>query len=198
MARNIIIYTLSDPTTNNVRYVGKTSSSINLRYNNHIYKSRLKKTHKDCWIQSLLTNNIKPVLEIIDECSIENWILFERYWICQFKVWGFNLTNHAIGGEGSSGYLFGPMKEETKIKLSNKMKGKKTHDIVFTDEIKRKISISKHKIVFQYNLNNELVQKYDSMSEASINNNISLSAISKCLNHEKYTAAGYRWKSKSL
>lgn len=198
MVGNIIIYTLSDPITNDVRYVGKTSLSIQLRYNNHIYKSRLKRTHKDCWIQSLLSNNLKPIIEVIDECSFENWILFERYWICQMKVWGFDLTNHSVGGEGASGYLFGPMKEETKQKLSNKMKGRKTHDIIFTDEIKNKISKSKFKPIQQFDLYDNLVKEYSSLIEAANSIRLTVSAISKTIKNEKYTAGGYRWKYKPI
>lgn len=41
-------------------------------------------------------------MTIIDE-TLEDWKTLEQYWICQFKSWGFNLTNITNGGEGSYG-----------------------------------------------------------------------------------------------
>ena len=93
------IYTLSDPITGRVRYVGKT---INLkqRFNKHILESRKStKSHKKAWINSLLNKNLKPIINIIDIVDEENWGFWEQYWISQFKTWGFKLTNTTDGGE---------------------------------------------------------------------------------------------------
>lgn len=40
----------------------------------------------------------------------------------------------------------------------------------------------------------EIIRKYDSIKEASIDNEISLHAISMCLNGRSKTSGGYKWK----
>lgn len=94
------IYVLIDPNTNLVRYVGK-SNNPKRRYYKHCYRSK-KNTHKVNWINSLLDENKKPVLNIIDEVPVNDWIFWESYWISQLKIWGFNLTNHTGGGDGAT------------------------------------------------------------------------------------------------
>jgi group I intron endonuclease len=92
------IYVLIDPDTNFVRYVGK-SNNPKRRYYKHCSKSK-KKTHKVNWINKLLNENKKPILEVIDEVLVEDWSFWESYWICQFKTWGFKLINNTNGGDG--------------------------------------------------------------------------------------------------
>lgn len=130
--KNTIIYTLSDPITKQVRYVGKTKCSITKRFNHHIDKSRNKPTtHRDNWIKSLLLKGLFPVIEIIDDDVID----YESYWINQFVYWGFNLTNMTSGGEGRSSYK---MPDSTKLKISLANKGRKN-----TKESNERISKAK-------------------------------------------------------
>lgn len=92
------IYTLSHPISKEVKYVGKTVNPKQ-RKHNHSNVSRDKGTYKRNWINSLKTQKLRPVFEVIDE--VENdWKFWEKYWISQFKAWGFNLCNHTIGGDG--------------------------------------------------------------------------------------------------
>ena len=93
------IYTLSEPDTNEVRYIGKSNNPKKRFYKHCVFNS--KNTHKNNWINKLLRENKKPVLEIIDEVPLEEWSFWETYWIVQFRAWGFNLTNSSDGGEGS-------------------------------------------------------------------------------------------------
>lgn len=95
----IYIYTLTDPRTNEIKYVGKTND-IKKRYRNHIQESikGLKKTHKHCWIRSLLNINIKPIIDILEEYDGNDWEWLEIMWIGIIKSWGFNLTNIGDGG----------------------------------------------------------------------------------------------------
>jgi len=130
--KNIIIYTLSDPITKEVRYIGKTKCSIIKRLNHHINKSKNNPTtHRDRWVKSLLTKNMFPTIEIIDEDIID----YESFWISQFILWGFNLTNMTSGGEGRSDYK---MSNSTKLKIGLANKGNK-----HTDESKNRMSQSK-------------------------------------------------------
>lgn len=139
--KNIIIYTLSDPTTKQVRYVGKTKCSIVKRFNHHIDKSKNKPTtHRDNWIKSLLLKGLLPIIEIIEEDAID----YESYWINQFFCWGFNLTNMTSGGEGRSSYK---MPDSTKLKISLANKGNK-----HTEESKNKMSKSKTGVKWRFDL----------------------------------------------
>lgn len=93
------IYILQDPSTDEVRYVGK-SKNPHRRYLSHLWQKPKVKYHSYYWIQKLLKNGIKPILTIIDETE-GDWIWLEQYWIEQFKQWGANLTNITSGGDGA-------------------------------------------------------------------------------------------------
>lgn len=95
------IYTLSDPITNEVRYVGK-ANNVSQRYMAHLNRARKHQTHKWSWIQSLKKKGLKPIIDVIDIVDIEDWIFWETYWIAQMKQWGFNLVNYTDGGDGCS------------------------------------------------------------------------------------------------
>jgi len=92
------IYTLSHPITNEVRYVGKTVNPKQ-RKHNHSNVSRDKGTHKRNWINSLKLQGLRPKFEILDQVETD-WKFWEKYWISQFKAWGFSLCNHTLGGDG--------------------------------------------------------------------------------------------------
>lgn len=55
------IYTLKDPITDEIRYVGKSDDPKN-RLVEHLKKSKYNKTHKNNWIISLLDKDLKPIL----------------------------------------------------------------------------------------------------------------------------------------
>jgi hypothetical protein len=145
------IYTLSDGY--NIRYVGKTLN-LKKRYTSHICESYLKRTHKEKWIQKILSNNGKIIMEILDECEETISSEIECFWIHNLKSWGFNLVNSTEGGEGSS-----PMKgknhsEKTKKLMSEIAKkqngnfGGQNKGFQMTEETKKKISnSSKGKII---------------------------------------------------
>lgn len=114
------IYTLSCPISNQVRYIGKTVESLEKRFNRHISYSKREKSHKANWINSLLKNNKRPIIEILDECSTNDWEIIEQYWISQFKNWGFNLVNYTDGGQGAHGRI---VSENTKKKISQSLMG---------------------------------------------------------------------------
>lgn len=95
------IYTLEHPITNEISYVGKTNSPD--RRLHHHWTVGFKSNNKTGnWLKSLKKVNLKPIMTIIDETETD-WQLIEQYWIQQFKCWGFRLTNHTHGGEGSYG-----------------------------------------------------------------------------------------------
>lgn len=68
------IYVLKCPISNEVRYVGQTRSKLNKRLSGHIYESRKNKkkySHKDNWISKLYKLELKPIIENIEEISLD-------------------------------------------------------------------------------------------------------------------------------
>lgn len=98
----IYIYTLSsssDP--NNIRYIGK-AKDIKTRLRRHTGKYYLnsESNYKNNWIKSELNKGNEILISELDKASDTDWEYWERYWIDQFKNWGFKLTNTTDGGDG--------------------------------------------------------------------------------------------------
>jgi len=114
------IYKLICPISNEIRYVGKTTQTLNKRLSVHL--SCKTKCHRVSWITSLKNKGFKPLIELIEEVEDYVWIEKEIYWIKYYKDQECNLCNHTLGGEGQRGVKFS---EETRKKMSNSRKGYK-------------------------------------------------------------------------
>lgn len=95
------IYVLIDPRDGKVRYVGK-ANNVTQRYQAHLNRARKHQTHKKNWVMQLKKEGLKPIMEVIDIVSIDEWQYWEIYWISQMKQWGFDLVNYTNGGDGCS------------------------------------------------------------------------------------------------
>ena len=129
------IYTLIDPITNEIRYVGKSVRPKERLQNQCNEKSNTYRCH---WVQSLLKLGLRPIQIIIEKLPLDqDWQSRERYWIKKFREDGFNLTNCTDGGDGVPN-LSGESKErmaktwvgrkhkpETLLKISAASKGRK-------------------------------------------------------------------------
>jgi hypothetical protein len=112
------IYTLSDPRTDAVRYVGMTVYPLAKRLGGHLkYKG---KDHKSTWIRSLRSAGITPVITEIAVVSIEARVEAEQRWIAYYRAHGADLTNSTKGGVGCLGYKH---TDEAKAKMSKAHKG---------------------------------------------------------------------------
>ena len=100
------IYALLDPRTREIRYVGFTSRTLEERLSNHVSDCFHSKTHCANWIKSLLKDNLRPDVCILEVVTRENWQQQERYWILYGREHSWRLTNHTDGGEGTIGYVF--------------------------------------------------------------------------------------------
>ena len=133
------IYILKNPDTQEIRYVGKTIN-VKRRYYQHtnLKIQQKAKTHVSNWLLSLLENNKKPIIEIVEEIDI-NWEEREIYWISFYKQQGYKLCNIAEGGKGCLGYI---PSEEHRKKQSISMKGKNNwmKGRIFSQEWKSNIS----------------------------------------------------------
>lgn len=116
------IYSLSDPNTGEIRYIGK-ADDLKIRFNKHKCDSELKpKTHKNNWIESLKKNGLLPVIELIETVPKNNWAFYETQYILIFRSFGANLVNATSGGEGVNNLKHS---EETKDKIRKALTGYK-------------------------------------------------------------------------
>jgi hypothetical protein len=167
-------------------YIGKTNN-IKDRINNH------KRTFGK-----------KTILEIIDVVDIKEWKFWEKYWISQFKMWGFILLNKNKGGGGPdfhddeikklisknkkvTGYKDNELRKQN-ISKSNKgkpnsMKGKKQPQEYV---IKRAESNRKPCLQLKDGI---LIKEWLSSSEA----NDVYNGVNNVLNGRAKTAHGYVW-----
>jgi len=100
----VYIYSLNDPDSLSVRYIGKTMN-LKKRLSSHINEAKRCKGRRYVlnWIKSLLDINKKPIINIIEECTQDNWEEKERYWVDHYRKIIPNLCNNADGGLGGSG-----------------------------------------------------------------------------------------------
>lgn len=132
----IYIYTLTDPISKEVKYIGKTKN-IERRFYKHITEKR-NNTYKEQWIGGLKNKGYLPIIEVLDVVDEEDWMFWETWWISLFKSWNFKLTNISTGGEG------GPLSEETKNKIRlSKIGNKGRLGTKNTEESKLKMSIDR-------------------------------------------------------
>lgn len=113
------IYTLSDPRTQEVRYVGVTFRGKR-RYNEHISRAMTGgKTHRDCWIRSLIVAGVRPFYRVVETGDGDGWQDAERAWIAKYRQ-SERLVNHTDGGDGTPGL---PISPEIRRRLSEARKG---------------------------------------------------------------------------
>jgi len=139
MITTTYIYTLSHPLTGEVKYVGKSIDTKD-RLRQHIKIAKYGRINNlSCnWVKSLLSQGLKPKMDVIDE-TVGEWEWLEMYWISQFKTWGFKLKNMTDGGDSN------PMSNQTsRDKLSKSIKKTMSN---FSKEKREKINekISKSK-----------------------------------------------------
>jgi len=151
------IYSLSDPFTGEIRYIGK-ANRLGSRLSTHITEAKKNRNSrkKGKWTRSLLEKGVKPLIEIIDKVSVSEWQYWEVYWISQFKAWGFDLLNETEGGEcgimtrkcidaalASPNFKRGHKKGEFKhTEETKKIIKEKRAKQVFTEETRRKIGLA--------------------------------------------------------
>lgn len=148
------IYVLKHPETYEIRYIGRTKNSLNVRLNGHISKAKtnIRKTHKDNWILSL---NTKPIIELIDE--VEGWsesYLREQQLISEYLKKDIRLVNLHDRGEGG---LLRIISKKQRKKISKKIK-----------QLHRegKLNCGRKKITL-FNLNGEKIKTFNSYKECA-------------------------------
>lgn len=134
MNRPTTIYAVVDPRSSEVRYVGKTVSTIKLRLSQHL--SSKAKSHCGNWFRKMKHEGITPEMLVLETVPPNGeWADAEIFWIANLKFMGADLVNASIGGEG--GGLGCIVSAETRAKISAIHKGK-----IISEATRNKMSIS--------------------------------------------------------
>lgn len=214
----VFIYTLTDPEDQLVKYVGKCKT-IQIRYNQHLHEK--KPTLKNNWIKGLKKRGLVPIIEVLDEVKDEEWKFWEIFWISLLKSWGFNLKNMTNGGDGGDTFSKLPEErkkiireklsifsknrktsEETRKKMSENAKNRKYSDATrkkFSEARKRGCAEGKiynRRQVLQFDLNNNFLKEFESLSQAERETGIETPHIHRVSKGNRLTAGGYIWKYK--
>lgn len=97
------IYVLVDPRDGDIRYVGKTTQPLRVRWLQHLREarnSRTDKTYRAYWIRKLQQLQLKPIIRLIQYVPTPCEKEAEQHWIAWFKAQAARLVNGTAGGEG--------------------------------------------------------------------------------------------------
>lgn len=210
-------YTLSSTRDlNDIRYVGKTIKPLQYRLKQHLLKARkalesnYTHNHEYNWINKELKEGFEIKIEYLDECSDDvSWQIIETYWISQFKIWGFKLTNISEGGEGLPGIkqdknwvekriskqVGVPRSEICKKHISESLIGKK-HTEEHNLNVKNSIIKLQGRAINQYDLEGNFIKTWEYIKQASQALKIDESNIGACCKHKPNhsTAGGFIWR----
>lgn len=201
------IYVFSDENLFPV-YVGK-AKIFKKRISQHLNSDRFK---YDTWFYRWLNKQIREnkefyidILEEFEDYSL--WQEKEKYWIKHIREHNYELTNMTDGGDGNNNQI---CSEATKLKRSNSLKGRKvsieTRNKISekhkgkiikesTKDKLRQFNLGKpclqstkdkfSKKVEKYDLNNNLIEIYKSLLEASNSIGCRKSTLSNVINRKK-------------
>lgn len=80
-----VIYVLTDPRTQEIRYVGGTVQKLSRRLTGHIGQAKKSQHHCANWIKSLLNIGLVPDITIVQYLDINTYFECEKKWIYWFK-----------------------------------------------------------------------------------------------------------------
>lgn len=138
------VYSLHDPETQDLRYIGQTTHTLEARLKQHMRQLKAR-TYKNNWIRSLLGARplIRCVCFAVSQADLDE---LEIMHIEKARISGCRLTNSALGGRG------GRHSEETILKMrlahtgkvfslearANMSKAKMGHEV--SEETRKKIA----------------------------------------------------------
>jgi len=164
MKNKTYIYSLIDPTTKQIRYIGKADNPTDRMYK-HLADKRVN--YRTCWLKSLKKKGLKPRIEILAVVDKKQWQKWEVFFIKYYKDKGFKLVNGTSGGDGVVAT------DEVRKKISDKLSKKQ---------------------VVQYSLGGKLIGVYKNCVEAGRNNKSLISCIQGVCVGKNQSAGGFMWK----
>lgn len=195
---------------NNKKYVGKTTQSIEKRWQEHISDSKKERCEIRPLYRAIRKYGIENFfIEEIEKCDVDILSEREQYWIQYYNTYkdGYNAT---IGGDGSiildydkivSSYLTYHNISEVSRQLSchpdsvRKILSINDIPIKTSSEISREMN---SKPIAQYDLNGNFIRKFSSVSDAckffKRDRKEIGQHIGKCANGKRKTAYGFIWK----
>lgn len=198
---------------NNKRYVGKTVSSIEERFKEHIHDSQKDRCNKrplySAFTKYGIENFIIEELECV-ECDLE---LSNReiYWIKELETYGKHGYNATKGGDGNILYDYTEIIELYSIGYTCKKVAEKigcnedtVRKVLKANNIK--IRSGSTKKINQLDLEGNYIQHFWGSIEASkwlVNNGLAKSInckrhITDCCNNKEPHAYGYKWEYATL
>ena len=161
------IYSLVDPITDEVKYIGKTKNPKK-RFNAHLSECKIHFwTKKNKWLLSLLNDNFKPKMIILEETTEEKINELEIKYIKKYE----NLTNSTEGGDGGWDGLTHNEKSIEKMRKShNKW------------------------IILQFDLDNNFIDYYNSAEDAGLFLKFDYRTIMKCCKGKILAFNGYYFR----
>lgn len=105
---DLIIYGLRCPKTHYYKYIGKSSSGL-VRPKTHLVLSHNNSVR--LWIEELREEGLCPLIDVIEECSEDNLLEREKFWIAYYHESVYPLMNIIE----YRGYSITKIQEELKI-----------------------------------------------------------------------------------
>ncbi len=191
------IYSINDPDTLEVKYIGKTIRPLRERLWSHrsYIKKNPNRTHFTRWFSKLTNSSKSPIITLIEECNINNWEERERYWIKYYREFG-SLTNTSPGGINSAyGQKCATFKGKRHSEETKKIISEKHKKIVKSPEWIYNAGRTKCVKLIGINLVTNDVLKFDCISDAAIYlGDIKYRKnIHQNMKNQRRSAYGYKW-----
>lgn len=119
---DFFVYALTDPRTDETRYIGKSESGMERPIYHRLAHSLAKKSYKNSWIKALKAAGLDYGIEILSRVpslSVKELNEEERGWIAIGRFEGWPLTNLTLGGGGFTG----PQTPEHREAISASLRG---------------------------------------------------------------------------
>lgn len=205
----MIIYKITNMINNKV-YIGQTTRSLRVRWQEHCKSSNCKRLHRAI----IKYNKSNFIIEKIDEAnSIDELNRKEIYWVQYFKSnnrkYGYNIE---LGGDNKTVCSLTKQKlkkrkhpssscEDWSKKLTGIKKwSNENYKKPKSEKHKYNISKNQHKRtpVSQYTLDGIYIADFETIQEASDFTGIKRNSISACCTGRTKSAHGFIWKYKAL
>lgn len=213
MQANNIIYKATNQETKEV-YIGVTTKSLEERKTDHLQKASKK---VGSYFQSAIATYPLDAFtwEQIDTASSTNELAEkEKKYILKYDSKENGYNSDSGGGFKKTvyqfdlnGYLIASFDGLKEIQLTLGHDKRRISNACFTATVWKAsywsysqnntfnpATDSRKKKVFQYSLNGEILARYNSVAEASLETGISKTSISRCCRGERKSSSGFLWK----